>query len=102
MEAVREREIGRHAASEEGMVEGRQADGKASLLRTSRILTPSSLRRNLSWRKMSTCTRPIISTTRLSDMCSRRSTRLVLSMPPSTVVETTCPAVSLYHNWLVG
>ena len=63
------------------------------MLRTSRILTLTPLRINLSWRKRSTCNRPIISTIRLSAMYLRRSTRPVL--PPSTVVASECPAVSL-------
>ena len=73
---------------------------KASLLRTSRILTLTPLRRNLSWRKRSTCSRPIISTIRLSAMCLYRSISPVL--PPSTVVASMCTAVSLYHSWLVS
>ena len=38
------------------------------MLRTSCILTLTPLRRNLSWRKRSTCNRPIISTIRLRDV----------------------------------
>ena len=58
------------------------------------------LRRIFSWRKRSTCNRPIISTTRLSAICLRLSARPTLQS--FSIVASVCPAVSFYHSWLVS
>ena len=64
-----------------------------------RILTSTPLNRNLSCRNRSTCRRPIMSTTRLRTMFSRRATNPALAVGPSSMSTASMRvAVSVCHS----